>query len=464
MAILRRTRKTKKVKKLTPVRTIKIQGAEVEGASDPVLLESLLTGHRVGDSVPGTSNAYKTYESQVRETYRKYNAWSDFGGPQVRAVVDIRSAFISGEGFSVSAENDQTAKWIENFLDKNNYNGDSFLRAVQGTELAGQSILILKAEEEEDTGDVCVKIRRIPYALERPYRAIYTDPFIKDELEGVQFKLDGIWTKATLGNFVYIRTGGDDYDSRGPTTRVGIVLTDVENYDRALRDMRRNNHIMARITPVWETTSGQETKSIKAWVNQQKWRIGQAFIGTAKFKYETPKTGAHENLQTELVVEIKTISSVSGVPVHWLGYTDLMSNRSTADSLYEMIKHATVSERTAWSRAMYELIIKAQEMYINAGGTELPALDKKIQVTLPLIDFSQFKERVQALSMAYADEAISIDTYRGQLPGVDPLKEDKAVESERKEREERFVKSGFPVIPKDDDEGEEEDGENEDED
>jgi hypothetical protein len=97
--------------------------------------------------------------------------------------------------------------------------------------------------------------------------------------------------------------------------------------------------------------------------------------------------------------------------------------------------------------------------YIDAGGTDLPAVDRKIQVRLPLIGFSQFKERVEALSLAYHDDAISIDTYRNNLPGVDPLKEKEAVEAENKEAEERLVKSGLSLIPPNnpgDDDGEEE--------
>ena len=63
-----------------------------------------------------------------------------------------------------------------------------------------------------------------------------------------------------------------------------------------------------------------------------------------------------------------------------------MSNRSTADSLYEMIKHATLSERLIWEEAIYDVILKAQEMYIDEGGTDI-ALEKDFEVKLPLLDY-----------------------------------------------------------------------------
>jgi hypothetical protein len=440
----RRKGKPKKVK------TIRIQGAHVEGVGDSVTIESLFTATRINTSIPGTTNSFTTYDTQVRETYKKYNGRADFGNQQTRAIIDLRTAFIAGEGISISAENDATAKWVDDFF------GERFLNAVKGSEMAGQSLMVL-SPKVDDNDDVYVKVTRIPYMLERPFRATYVDPFIKDELEGIEIKEKGLWKKATINNFIYIRTGGDDADTRGPTTRVGILLTDIENYDRALRDMRRNNHVLARITPVFETKTEGEAKSIRAKINEQRWRIGQAFMGTAKFSYVTPEGGAHENLQTEMVSTIKNISSVSGVPVHWLGYTDLMSNRSTAENLYEMIKHATLSERVAWERAAYETIVKAQEIYIDSGGTELPALDNTFQVKLPLIDFSKFKERVEALSKAFTDDAISMADYRNMLPGIDPLKTQRAVEAESEEAMQRLVKSGL-TLPRsgDDENGEEE--------
>jgi len=210
--------------------------------------------------------------------------------------------------------------------------------------------------------------------------------------------------------------------------------------------MRRNNHIFARITPVFETKSDSETTSLQGWLNRLKWTIGKAFIGQAKFRYESPKTSTHDNLNSELVATIKTISAVTGVPVHWLGYVDLMSNRATADTLYEFIKNATSFERVVWEESLYELILKAQELYINAGGTDL-ILNPDFQVRLPLISFENFLDKVRALNIAYADGAISINDYMNAIPGIDPLKTKKDIEEEEKKDQENLIKMGIPKIP-----------------
>ena len=56
-----------------------------------------------------------------------------------------------------------------------------------------------------------------------------------------------------------------------------------------------------------------------------------------------------------------------------------------------------------------------------------------------------------------SDEAISIEDYRNALPGIDPLKTERAVEKEREEAEQRLVKSGLSLTPNSGDEdGEEE--------
>ena len=423
-------------------RFIKIQSMIPEGAKDHIIIESLLTANRLGTSIPGTINAYTNFTSQVLETYRKYNGQADFGNQQTRVVIDLRTAFIAGEGISISAENEQTSNWIEQFLERNYFNGNRFINAVKGSEMTGQSLLLIKPDIWKDES-IYVKISRLPYVVLRAYRPVYRDDTIRDEIIAIQIKKDGNWVMSGFNNFVYIRTGGDDTNSFDAVTKIGIVLTDVENYDRAIKDMRRNNHIFARITPVWETETEAEAKQIRDQVNQQKWKIGDAFMGPAKFDYKTPGEGAHENLNTELVATIKNISSITGIPVHWLGYVDLMSNRSTAETLYEAIKNATINERSEWQTGIYNLIIKAEEMYIDSGGTDLPKLDYDFIVKLPLISFSDFFDRIKAYSQAFADRAISIDDYRNAIPGINPMKTKKAVEAEDKEAEDKLIKAGF---------------------
>lgn len=431
----------KKIKNLFK-RVISIQ-ASSEGAKDHVIIESMLTGIPINIAVPGITNAYRTFEIQVAETYRKYNSFADFGSQQLRTIIDLRTAFIGGEKISISCQNKRTANWIETFLRMNGLMGVNFVNAVKGAEMSGQCLFLLKEGIWRD-GSIYIKVSRVPYTSKVPYKPVFSDTIIQDSIIDIQIKKEGVWISAGFKNFIYIRTGGDDANSKGPVTKTGVVLTDIENYDRAIKDMRRNNHIFARITPTWEVNTESEGKALISKLAELKWKIGQAFIGKAKFDYKTPKSGAHENLQAELVSTVKTISSVTGIPVHWLGYVDLMSNRATAQTLYELIKNATLIERVLWENGLYDMIIKGQELYIDAGGEGLSKLNYDFEVKLPLIDFSDFFERVKALNLAFTDEAISIDDYRNMLPGINPLKTRRAVEKSEKEVENKLVKMGLP--------------------
>lgn len=443
-------------------KTKRIQALEAaiqatEGARSKVEIDSLISGRAINVSIPGVYNDYATYDEQVEGTYKKYNGFEDFGNQQTRALVDIRSAFIGSEGLSVSCKDEATSQWIEDFLQRNKLQGSGFLNAVKASEMAGFSLLILdlKKGEEDEANEVVVK--RYKYDAKRPIKPVYADKNFNEEIVQIKVKDGGHWSTLNYANYVYIRTGGDDSNSYDPTTKIGIVLTDIDNYDRALKDIRRNNFVFARVTPVFEVQSESEAKNLKAWLQKIQWKVGTAFIGKAKFSYESPTTSAYDNLAKELGACLKTITAVTGVPVHWLGHVDMMSNRSTAESMYETIKNATASERLTWQEAIYDLIVKAMEMHIDAGG-ELK-LNKDFEVKIPLIDYSGFKDKVSALSTAFADQAISMDDYRNELPGIDPLKTKKAVEAEKKEQEKELVKMGIPSINENDNpEGDSEDG------
>lgn len=417
--------------------------AGVEGIKDSVVLESLLTGERLNTAISGVTNNYKNYEAQVDETYKKYNGSSDWGNQQLRAIIDFRVAFIAGEGISVTCPDESTSAWIEKFLEYNHLDGSFFINTVKATEMAGQTICKMKVLNSSDMfkNGPKIKVQRVPYNMNKmKYKPYFVD---QGDMFSLIFKYksesDLVEKTVSLENAIPIVTGGDDTLIYGPTTKVGLVLNDIENYDRAVKDIRRLNHILARITPKITCETQNEVKSTLQDMEQLKWKIGKLYVGTGDFDYATPKTGAHDNLITELVTAIKNISSVTGIPIHWLGYVDLMSNRATADTLYEVIKNATINERTTHAEAIYSLILKAQELYIDNGGVKISKINPEFEVKIPLIDYNSFYDRVRSLSVAFNDGAISMADYRNEIPGIDPLETLKQIEKEQEEEIKRFI-------------------------
>lgn len=414
-----------------------------EGGKDLVNLENLLFTFTTS-SIDGLINTYKSYQSQVVATYLKYNNMMDYGNWQTKAIIDLRLAFIAGEGISVAATNPKTQDWLEKLMEKNKFNGSFFFRAAKGGEMTGKSLLFTKYDKEWQfpklfrvpfggiTNDDGTSIQGINYSI------VSKDMFDIFSEKRIFVNKGNTTEPMHLNNFVYVILGGDDISMNETNTKVGSVLIEIENYDRALKEMRRRNYVANRITPTFKAKDRKEASITQAAIAAANWKVGNALVTTADFDYKSPSTEANDNTEKELQSNVKAISTMTGVPVHWCGHTELMSNRATATSLYETIDNGTKVERATWAESIFDLFVKAQEVDIDSGMSELSEIDRDFTVQLPLISFEKFQEKIQALSLAYSDEAISIDDYRNFVPGINPLKTAKAIEAQKKKEMKEF--------------------------
>ena len=411
----------------------KIQAMAAEGSNGNIDIENAIYMTNVSKGVPGTTNNYKAYNEQVNETYKKYNGRATWGNQQARAVLDIRSSFISGGGVSMASKNDKFKKWYKNFIRNNQILGSRFFDAILGAEITGKCLFNIKPVKDGGYP----RVIRIPYNENNAYRVVLDDPYDPDSVSDIVVDVEGVDKSLGLQNFVYIRTGGDDLEVNETTTRTGVILNDLESYDRALKDLRLNNHVTARITPTFETQSDKETNEISTKLKRTGWKIGKAYVGTAKFRYASPATGTIENLKAEMATCIKTIAAPTGVPVHWIGWTDLMANRSTADSLNKSLQNATIRERSLFVEGIYNLVLKAQELYIDGGGTDISEVVTDFSIVIPMIDINELLDTIKAMSFAFKDGIISRSDYQNHIPGIDPIKTEEALAAEREEAEAR---------------------------
>lgn len=411
----------------------KIQALEkeiqaVEGGISNVILESLLTSTALSSA--GTENVYNSYASQTNEIYQKYNGKAALGNWQLRSVIDTRTAFIAGEGLSVICKDKKTEEFINDFLTKNKLYGSRFINAVKQAEMEGRELLYLKVDKKQKRIKVLRHLSNYCGGID--YEVIYADKNDSDSIKDIILKKKGGNKESLREKFVYVLTGGDGSNKSEPTTRAGLVLWEIESFDRSKNAMRKNNHLFGKVTPHFSSENNQDVANFKALARSKDWKIGD-IIASLKgdFKLVVPQMGAMDNLKAEQITCSKAIAATTGIPVHWFGHVDLMSNRATADTLYETINNATILDRTIWQESIHELIVKAQEMAINEGfhtGT----INDDFEVKIPLMSFTKLKEHVAALSLAYADEAISIDSYRNMLPGVNPYKEKQMLEDDIK--------------------------------
>lgn len=432
---------------ITKKKLKKIQAMAAEGSQNPVTLESLLTGIPLTES--GTDRAYRTYSSQVSATYRKYNGQDELGNAQTRSLIDLRRAVIAGEGLSVQAKNPNTSKWINDFLNNNRLKGSKFFNWVQAGEMTGKALINIIPDRQTNF----VRAYHYPYTNGKTgidYHIGLSNKYDFDCVEDVTKKIGSNCESMKLKNFRYVKLGGDDTDVNETTTKVGLCLHEIESYDRAMNGVRKNNHLFSRITPTFKTQSQNETSTLQSWIAAVKWKIGMIFAGTAELKYIGPPTTAHDNYKTEMSLAIKIIAAVTGIPVHWAGWVDLMSNRATAEELYDFINNATIIERTIWAEAAKDIIIKSMQISIDSGfeskkikGTDalLQTVDKDFEVEIPVMSWSKFKLYVDALLAAFDKKVISKKDVQNKMPGIDPFVTNQELEKEAKAEAEIVAKA-----------------------
>jgi hypothetical protein len=426
----------------------KIQALE-EAQRD--ILNSLIV-NTVGSSQTSQirKNNYQTYPAQINIMYRMYNSSTDYGSGLLRNIIDTRSSLIAGEGLSIFAKNKKTQKFIDTFIKKNNLNGSRLFEIVTGCEMEGKSLVILIP----DSKDQYVKTRWFSFYLNN--YTIETDKKDSDIITSIHWTdKAGNKHETRPDRAVYMKTGGttDRYNDTPP--RTANVLTQIENYERALYDLRFNNHLFGRITPYWKTENSQDAKVINNALNNKEWDFGKGYAGAADFKYVSPDSGASDTIAKEMSLNLKIISAVTGIPVHWLGWTDLMSNRSTADELREMLLLCVKKEKLIIVEKIKEMIQKAMEMSVAAGFDDAVYDPDGFVVDLPVLTMDQIKSLVEVWIPLMDADLVSHADVQNRIPGINPSETNKMIESEKAERMMNFA-GNMDNIRRADDTGEDE--------
>jgi hypothetical protein len=240
-------------------------------------------------------------------------------------------------------------------------------------------------------------------------------------------------------NFVYKKFGGVIAEPNSAAPKIMKCLTQVESIDKALRDWREINRIYASPIPDMEYEDRQKAaQASEDFAEGVNWKIKKMFFHTGKFKYVQPDATNVEMLAREIETNAKMISGTTGVPVHFLGYPDLMSNRATAENLMELILAQTNKERIIWTGAYKEMLEKAAAIYNEKTGlgqmsTKLDM--RKVRVYIPLITREQWERLEKVFVPLSIAGKISDEMMLSQIPGVD-IKEEK----ERREAEDGLKK------------------------
>ena len=174
--------------------------------------------------------------------------------------------------------------------------------------------------------------------------------------------------------FVYRRFGGRGSKVNKTPPKTAFVLREMEDLDKAIVDWRIINRLFAAPTPVFTAPDKSTAKEMEAALKDSNWRIGEMVVLGGEgvgFELVYWKGDGYTTIKEETQALVKTISGTTGIPVHFLGYPELLSNRDTAETLIELIVLSTNKERKTWMGAYEELFQKAMVFYNTVFETNL---------------------------------------------------------------------------------------------
>lgn len=407
------------------------------------------------DAVSGyKSNSYPTYESAVAEINRKYKGTADWGVLQTGSIIDLRAAFIVGDGLIISEkepgdEPSPELEWVEEFFKYNDLDREVVQEFAKEAEIEGKIALKIAIEEDKEEDEEVdekdkkwkLSVRFISW-LDKKYEVI-ANPQDYLDYQQLKWKASGTIKAETLEakEFVYKKFGGRIMNPNEAAPKIMKCLPQIDSFDKALWDWRTINHIFAG--PVLYAKCEDETE-VKLMLNafdDKNFKLKKILAGTAEMSFIKLDVGGVDSLEKELAGLAKVISGNTGVPVHWLGFVDLMSNRATAEDLINMINGATTKERQIWIGVYEEIIKKAMVMWNNAAepgmGKERQLDPDKIKINIPIITKVHYDRLEKIFLPAVIAGKISNEAFLAMIPGFDV----KAEMKRKKEKEEGETES-----------------------
>ena len=375
-------------------------------------------------------NTYLTYPDAVAEIHKKYTGVAEWG-VWAGNIIDVRAAFVVGKGLrvvKVVKEADKELEFAEKFIKDNNLMlSMPLIYAVEG-EVEGKFLANLFIEDE------IIKVRYVPWTA-TGYTVKADD---RDYLRYIEasYKPDtGKVVKYSEGEFVYRKWGGRVYNVNEATPKLWRSLTQIDEVDNAYRDQREINRLLAAPTPYIKCETTDEAEWTLTQVRNINMKAKKFLVGTGDLKYVTIPGDTGKPLTDEIVTKLKSISGNTGVPVHFMGLPELMSNRATADNLMELIWASTVKDRQIWQSAYTEILRKAIDMWnIKTGKTPLDPMNVEIQI--PEISSAEWDMISTTWLPLYMNHAITLELLLSKIPDID-------IEAERKRKEDEDEKAAL---------------------
>jgi len=325
-------------------------------------------------------------------------------------------------------EESREYKYLEEFIRFNNLNEEVPQDFAKEAEVEGRCLVRLIPDYEKKQ----IAIRFISYSANNYKISTKDNDYLK--YDKATYRDDGKEVVLESDEFVYKRFAGRVNKVNDVMPKCGMVLRHVEDLDKALVDWRKINHLFGSPTPYFKCQTEAEANKLTAFLAKIKWNIGKALCGTAEFSLVGMTDAGKDSIEKEIVTLCKIISGATGVPVHFLGLPDLMSNRAVSTDLFEFINASTNKERLMWAGFYEELFDKVLRMaakFPGNGGLQ----EGKVKATVAAVTEAKMRELVDVWLQLYRESVIDLDFFLSKIPDVNPEK----VKQAQRESTQRIV-------------------------
>jgi len=403
--------------------------------------ETFMTGQRDTDLTHVSSgNNYPAYDEAIKELSRKYEGIAEWGCDQARTIVDVRAAFTIGNGIQVVEIDPVTGKamlessgkaqkeqdFIQQFIQHNNLDEEAVQEYAKEAELEGRILfrLIPNADGEN------IDLRFLSYNTNH-YKVI-SDPKDYQKYDRVEYKLLGADVVLNSGEFIYKKFAGRVDKVNDIMPKTATILRKLEDLDKAMKDLRSINNLFTSPTPHFNCEDSNTANSLYKLLKDMNWKIGK-FLVTSKSTFTmvgADAAGAASLIQ-EITNIVKIISGVVGIPVHFLGLPDLMSNRSTSTDMFEMIIACTNRERKTWIGMYEEVFNEALKLSNLAFNTTFK--EDVVSCDIPQITAEKIRALSEVWLPLFQANVVDLDYMLSMIPNADPkrIKENAEKEAQK---------------------------------
>jgi hypothetical protein len=358
-----------------------------------------------------SSNNYTSRAAQAAETIRKYRGQATKGNLLVKNIINTRSAFTVGRGLSyVGPDNEK--EFVQAFWKANRVDLSYMQQLARERCFEGQVLLTLRPG-----ADGMPQCRFLSW-VDTSYDVLTSDYDYAD-VRGVRYSVGNHHSTLQPGEFVFFK-----FDTRlnsvEGTPLLGGILNTIEDLDDALTSWRTMNNKFSKPTPYFQFEQEADAEAFQQRLTDENWTMGNPLAGAGVASMIQIGYGPYTSMKEEIAVKAQIISGHTGVPVHYFGFPDLLSNRAVADDLKTMFVSISETEQAEWERGLTDLLIAAAAMY-SATARERVAITGRARVEF--VSEVAYKQIVEVWLPLYLDGAMTLETFLSKVPGVDENKE-----------------------------------------